>query len=60
MMHNPIIERLLYLVVFLGFNFRFGFNSHGVVPDLIALRFDLSALSDNHLKLVIAQPVDDA
>ena len=40
MMHNPIIKRLLYLIV--DFLFKFGFNAHGVVPDLIALQFDLA------------------
>ena len=43
MMHNSIIKRLLYLIVDFESPFCFGFNDHGVVNDLIDLRFDLDA-----------------
>ena len=42
-MHNPIIQRLLYLVIDFERPFWFGLNAHGVVPYLIYLRFDLEA-----------------
>ena len=43
MIHNPTIKRLVYLIAYFEFPFRFGFSAHGVVPDLIALLFNLSA-----------------
>ena len=36
------ISTVVLLLIF-KFPFRFGFNSHGLVPALIALRFDLAA-----------------
>ena len=43
MMHNPIMKRLIYLVVYFRISFFFDFNVHGVVPALIVLHFDLAA-----------------
>ena len=42
-MYNPVIKRFLYLFIDFLISFSLFFNTHGVVPHLIVLRFYLSA-----------------